>query len=94
MNFDQNRNEFRLKPKTAGKIREDVHEVEVVEAHISEEKPEQHQTALNATDAKTRFYFCRKPKNRKRNRTGTTNRNSHQETNKPKSFSTKIEKPI
>ena len=58
----QNRNEFRSKPKTAGKIREDMHEVEVVEVHISEEKPEQHQTALNATDAKTRFYFCRKPK--------------------------------
>ena len=54
MNFDQNR---KLQAKSGRRARGWGSC-----AHISEEKPEQHQTALNATDAKTRFYFCWKPK--------------------------------
>ena len=68
----QNRNKFRSQPKTASKIREAVHAIEVVEAHIIRRETE----TTPSPNSKSRNPILFLPE--ERIRTETANRNGHQ----------------
>lgn len=69
--FYPHRNEFRSKPKTASHtFREDVHAVEVVQAHIFRGK-----TGKTPNRTENPILYLPKTGNRERNRTETANRN-------------------